>query len=149
MCTKEFKGPFLAPQEGWTGVLAKLQVQQLPDGLMPCREIVLFIKDALAFHLRWLPAQICPSSLAPSVAVPRCSCHVKDAEQLALRSPLVPSLQVSLCWITGSRACLAKGGLECLWHCVCFSSVLEHICQRFALMFRSLGCSHQWFWSAY
>jgi len=49
---KKFKGPFLSPQEGWADVLAKLQMQKLPDGLMPLREIVFFIKDALAFHPR-------------------------------------------------------------------------------------------------
>lgn len=55
---KEFKGPFLSPQEGWADVLAKLQIQKLPDGSMPVREIVLFIEDALVFHLGWLPARV-------------------------------------------------------------------------------------------
>lgn len=70
---KEFRGPALSSQEGWAGVLAKLQTQKLPDGLMPLREIGLFIKDALAFDPRWLPAHVCPGSLAPDSAVPRCS----------------------------------------------------------------------------
>nr|XP_009486703.1 PREDICTED: neuronal pentraxin-2-like [Pelecanus crispus] len=110
--------------EDWADVLAKLQIQKLPDGL-PLREIVLFIKDALAFHPRWLPAHVCPSSLAPSGAVPRCSCRVKDAEQSPLRYPRVPLLAVSLYGITGSGASLAKGRLKRLWHGVCFSFVLK------------------------
>lgn len=50
---------------GWADVLAKLEIQKLPDGLVPVREIVLFVRDALVFHLHWLPARAQAVQLLP------------------------------------------------------------------------------------